>query len=299
MLEVTNIRVQSFDIGYLDVYWDIKPVFEDVNDYQFIVQRSDNEFGPYVDITVPLINKFHIRDNTVRGQYSYYHKIYYRIKVQKRTDTSVEQFWPETGGAKLGAKPDLAALEMARLNNLRLKEFAGRKIWIYPRKKAGQRCRMCFDEVSQRRIKSACGACYDTGWVGGFFAPVTTYGLIMSPDEVVTHANFSDIQNENTMLFLGNYPEISEGDLIIEGENIRWRVGSSISKIKKARALIRQQVQIHRIPKGDIEYTIPLNLPEDEMKNLLTSPERNYTNPQTLESDNLAKALNNIYGKRS
>lgn len=297
MLEVTNIRIRSFDIGYLDIYWDIKPVFEDVLNYEFIVQKSDNEFGPYYDLTVPLVDRYHIRDNTVKGQYSFYHKIYYRIKVRRRDDNSVEKVWPGTGGAKLEAKPDLAALEMARLNNLRLKEFSGRKIWIFPKKKAGQRCNICFDEVSQRRLRSGCSGCFDTGWVGGYYAPITTYGLIVTPDETVTHANFGDIQNENTMLFLGNYPELSEGDLVIEGENIRWRVGSTINKVKKARALVRQQAQVHRIPKGDIEYIIPLKLTDNELKDLLTSPERNYTNPQSLESDSLTAALNNLYGK--
>ena len=186
---------------------------------------------------------------------------------------------------------------MARLNNLRLKEFSGRKVWVFSKKKAGQRCRSCFDEGSQRRLRSGCSACYDTGWLGGYYAPITTYGLVVSPDETVIHANFGDIQNENTTLFTGNYPELSEGDLVLEGENIRWRVGSTITKVKKARSLIRQQAQIHRIPKGDIEYTIPLKLSEEELKNLLVSPERNYTNPQSLESDNLTAALNNIYGK--
>jgi hypothetical protein len=119
----------------------------------------------------------------------------------------------------------------------------------------------------------------------------------MSPDETVIHANFGDIQNENTVLFAGNYPELSEGDMVVEAENIRWRIGSTINKVKKARALVRQQAQLHRVPKGDIEYTIPLNLSENEVRTLLASPERNYTNPQSLESDNLATALNNIYGK--
>jgi len=298
VLEVTNIRVRSFDVGYLDIYWDIKPVFEDVNNYEFIVQKSENEFGPYHDLTVPVVNTFHIRDNTVRGQFSFYHKIYYRVKVRRRDDDTVSKTWPELGGAKLAAKPDLAALEMARLNNLRLKEFSGRQLWVYPRKKAGQRCRICFDEVSQRRLRSGCSVCFDTGWVGGYYAPITTHGLVVSPDESVIHANFGDVQNENTVLFAGNYPELSEGDIVVEAENIRWRIGSTINKIKKARALVRQQAQIHRVPKGDIEYTIPLNLTEIEVKDLLASPERNYTNPQSLESDNLASALNNIYGKR-
>ncbi len=288
--------MRSFDLGYLDIYWDISPSFEDVSNFEFVVEKSDNEFGPYHDLTVPFVNLFHIRDNTVRGQKNHYNKIYYRIRVQERGGAG-QAIFPEVGGAKLAALPDLAALEMARLNNLKLKEFSGRQVWVFPRKQSGQRCELCFDKVAQRRIRSGCSTCYDTSWVGGYHAPVQTYGMIVSPNEQTIHANFGDVQNENTTMLIGNYPEISEGDLVVEAENIRWRVASSIAKVKKSRALVRQQVAIHRIPTADIEYRIPLNLTEDQIKDLIASPERNYTNPQTLESAKLSNVLNNVFGK--
>jgi hypothetical protein len=296
MLEVTNIRVRSFDLSYLDIYWDIAPSFEDILNYEFTVEKSENEFGPYRDVHNPVVNSFHIRDNTVKGQHSFYHKLWYRVRVRNR-ESKEEKFWPEVGGAKLAARPDLAALEMARINNLKLKEFSGRKIWVFPKKTSGQRCPICFDEVSQRRLRSSCLSCFDTGWVGGFNAPVEVFAMVITPNETTTHAPFGDIQTENTSILLGNYPEVFEGDIIVEAENIRWRVGSNIGKIKKSRALVRQQAPIHRVPKSDIEYSIPINLLEDTIKGLVASPERNYTNPQTLESGKLVNALNNVFGK--
>lgn len=296
MLQVTNIRIRSFDLGYLDIYWDIEPSFESIGDYEFVVEKSDNEFGPYFDLTVPFVDRYHVRDNTVRGQKNYYNKIYYRVRVQERAGANQAVF-PEVGGAKLAAMPDLAALEMARLNNLKLKEFSGRQVWVFPKKQSGQRCRLCYDDVAQRRVRSGCSSCYDTSWVGGYHAPVRTYAMIVSPNEQTIHANFGDVQNENTMMLMGNYPEISEGDLVVEAENIRWRVASSISKVKKSRALVRQQGAIHRVPTSDIEYRIPINLSEDELKNLIASPERNYTNPQTIESAKLSNVLNNVFAK--
>lgn len=296
MLQVTNIRVRSFDLGYLDIYWDIEPSFEAVDAYEFVVEKSDNEFGPYHDLTVPFIDRYHVRDNTVRGQKNFYNKIYYRIRVQERGGSDQAVF-PEVGGVKLAALPDLAAMEMARLNNLKLKEFSGRQVWVFPRKQSGQRCRLCYDDVAQRRVRSGCATCYDTSWVGGYHAPVRTYAMIVSPNEQTIHANFGDVQNENTTMLIGNYPEISEGDLVVEAENIRWRVAASISKVKKSRALVRQQVAVHRVPTGDIEYRIPLNLSEEDIRDLIASPERNYTNPQTIEGDKLSNVLNNVFAK--
>ena len=120
--------------------------------------------------------------------------------------------------------------------------------------------------------------------------------MIVSPNETVVHSGFGDMEVENTTLLVGNYPELSEGDLVVEAENIRWRVGSTIAKVTKGRALIRQQAPIHRIPKGDSEYTVPLNLTNDEIKDLLASPDRNYTNPHNLEGDDIVSALNNVFG---
>ena len=306
MIEVTDIRIRSFDLSFLDIYWDVKPSFDDIADYQFIVEKADNEFGPYVALTVPVVNRFHVRDTTVKGQHSYYHKLWYRIRVQYREvakqtadGVSTDTVYPTLGGAKLAARPDLIALEMARINNLKLREFSGRQIWVFPRKKSGTKCSVCFDHVMQRRTRGNCQACFGTGYIGGYHAPVQVYGMVVTPDEQTTHAGFTSFESQDTMLLMGNYPEVFEGDLILEAENVRWRVGSRLSKVKKSRALIRQQVAIHQVPKGDVEYSIPLNLTDAEIQALIASPERNYTNPQTLDSDSLSSTILGVFGTKS
>jgi hypothetical protein len=298
MLEVTNIRVKSFDVGYLDVYWDVAPCYESTQDYEFVVQVSEAEFGPYYDLTPGMVDVYHVRDNTVRGQHSYYHQRYYRVMVRKRSDPAVSKTYPDLGGVKLGAAPDLYALEMARINNLKLQEFMGRKIWIFPRKQSGQRCGVCYDGVMSRKVRSSCPSCFDTTWVGGFHQPIQVYGMIVTPNESTTQANFTRVQNENTTMLLGNYPEVSEGDVVVEAENVRWRIGSEIQKIHKARALIRQQVPVHRIPSSDIEYSLPINLSDADVRDLVASPARNYTNPHNLESVSLSEALNSVFGPK-
>lgn len=297
MIKISDITVRSFNIDYLDVYWDLEDSFDDIRAYEFVVERADSEFGPYQAVSPAMVDRYHFRDMSVRGRHSYYNKIYYRVSIRNR-ETGDTTVFPKTGGFKLAAKPDLAALEMARMTNLKLKEFSGRKVWVFPKRKTGQRCAVCFDPVSQRKLRSQCPNCFDTTWVGGYLAPVEAYALIVTPNEQTIHANFGNVENENTSVQLGNYPELFEGDIIVEAENVRWRVASTISKIKKARSLVRQQAALHRIPKGDIEYSLPINLSEEDIKNLSASPERNYTNPQTLESAKLSNVLTDIFGGR-
>lgn len=288
MLQVSNIRVRGFTLGALDVYWDITPGYEDVGDYTFTLLRSEAEFGPYLPVTAPFRNAFQVRDNSVPNWHAFYNRIYYRVLVTHRT-TAETATYPELGGASLGAKPDLIALEMARLNNLRLKEFSGRALWVYPRRRSGQHCTVCFDRVRQRRLRADCQVCWGTSWVGGYNAPVLTYGQVVTPAQSNTPV---------TLLLLGNYPDVDEGDLVVEAENVRWRVGPDVQKVSKGRAMIRQQATIVGVPIGDIEYLVPLNLTADEMRDSLGGPERNYTNPQTLTSNKLGAALSGLYGKR-
>jgi hypothetical protein len=297
MLEVTNIRVRSFNLDYLDIYWDLAPTYEDVLDYEFVVQTSDSEFGPYYDLTIPIVDLFHVRDITVKGRHSVYHKRYYRVIARKRADNTVTATFPELGGVRMSAPPDLYALEMARINNLKLREFMGRKVWIFPRKQSGQRCGVCWDKTMSRKTRSACPSCFDTTWVGGFHPPVEVWCMIISPAEQSAQTNFTRVANQNTTMLAGNYPELSEGDVVVEAENIRWRVGSDLQKIRKARALIRQQVAVHAIPKSDIEYTLPIRLADADVRDLMASPERNYTNPSNLEDPALLSALNSVFGR--
>ena len=70
----------------------------------------------------------------------------------------------------------------------------------------------------------------------------------------------------------------------------------TIKKVKKSRAIIRQQAPLHRIPNGDVEFKLPINLSEQEIADLQASPERNLTNPQTIESAKLVNALNSAFG---
>jgi len=296
VIKVVNARLRAFNIGYLDLYWDVAPCYEDLGNYEFTIQRAEAEFGPYTDITPAFRDQYHFRDSSIKGYHSFFNRIFYRIKVKNR-QTGDEVLFPETGGVRLEGKPDLAALEMARLNNIRLREFSGRVIWVFPKKHYGQRCSVCFDRVTNRTIKSDCPSCYSTAFVGGYHTPIQTYGNMSSNTEATTKMPVV-VENVDTYLLLGNYPELDEGDLVIDAENRRWRVGQGVNKVRKANALIRQQAQVHLIPRSDIEYKLPLNLTESEIKNLLAAPARNYTNPQTLSSANLDRALTNIFGDR-
>lgn len=292
MLKVTNIRVRSFDLDYLDLYWDIEPTFEDVNDFSFVVEKSYSQFGPYFDLTGSFRNQFHLRDTTVRTQHSFYTNSYYRVRTTNIATSEVVTYPLDGAGIRLEALPDLIGLEQARQSRLRLKESDGRKVWLFPRKKFGQRC-SCYDESTQQKLRSHCRTCYDTSWVGGYDTPLETYAQIVQRDEQTLKTLIGEIETENALGLFSNYPELFEGWIVVEAENVRWRVGPKITKVRKARALVRQQAELHRIAKDDVEYFLPVNI--SDIASLQATPERNMTAPHSLEAVKIVDTALSIF----
>lgn len=292
MLQIRSIKVRSFDLAYLDVFWEIEPSYEDAANYEFELQRSEAQFGPFDPVVSGVVDSYHVRDHTVRGRHDLYWSLFYRIQVKDRRSAETRTFPEDGSGVRLDAAPDLMALEMARQENLKLREFKGRQVWIYPRRRSGQRCSVCFDHVQQRRVRSNCPTCYNTGFVGGFHTPVIAYMQIVSPTERTLPTQHGKVAVEATQFLLGNYPLLHSGDMVIEGENIRWKVGDDLVVVRKGRSPIRQQGILSRVLPDDVWQRVPVAVTDDELAVLETSPERNFTNPQTPGS--LSKAVKAI-----
>jgi hypothetical protein len=189
------------------------------------------------------------------------------------------------------------AMEMARNFQIRLEEYVGRVAWLFPIRSFGQTCSACVDGVTLRKTKSKCLACYDTHWVGGYHRPIEVHIQIIAPPEVTTTADLGEIQNINATGRLANYPEVHPRWLVIDAENRRWRVGEGIRRVEKGRGLIRQDFPLHAIPRGDIEYLLPLNLTDAEQETLFPGPRRLFTNPQDVGNDKTPEydALRGLY----
>jgi len=283
MLEVVNFRVRTFTVEHLDLYWEIVPTSEDPFDYDFYVERSDHEHSGYKRIAGPFSDKYHFQDTTLKGISSHYRQWFYRLQVvdKKRGD---DLYFPGQGGVTLRADPDLIALEAARNTQIRLQEFIGRLVWVFPIRTFGQYC-TCVDSITQRKTASNCLVCYDTKYVGGYHQPIELMMQIIMPPEATTTADMGEIQNINATGRLSNYPEVHPRWMVVDSENTRWRIGEGIRRIEKGRALVRQDFPLHAVPKQDIEYRLPVNLTDAEKLALFSGPRRLFTNPQDVGED--------------
>jgi hypothetical protein len=281
VIEVTDIQVRSFDLDFLDLNWRIKPFYGEIREYSFTVEKSHRQYGPFFTLVGPFIDKYRVRDNTVRTNLDHYRDSYYRIKVI-HTPTGETETYPTSGaGVSIGVPPDLQALEMARQERLILQECDGRLLWIFPRRTFGARC-SCYDARMGRKLRSNCRTCYDTSWVGGFESPLQVYGQVTKADgETARETKISELSLQQARFRLPNYPDVAPGDVIVETENKRWRIGEGLQVPEKSRSIVRQTGQLRRIPEGDIEYYLPINVADPFA--VQGSPPRNFFNPADIE----------------
>jgi hypothetical protein len=285
MINVTKISVGNLDLDHLDIFWEIDKVPASSDDlskheifnYDFYVLRSgDSAMGPFEQIAGPFRDQYMLRD----VQVSLLHKwrqYFYKIKVVDRRTQASKEFGPQ---ASSSAPIDLIGAEIIRQEDVLFREFIGRKCWLFKKRTFGPLC-TCYDLTLQRRTRSGHALCFDTGFLGGYMAPIEVYIQIDPAGTNRQATSVGEIQPGDTSARMISFPPVSPGDILVESENHRWRV-ISMSPTERLRAAIRQELKLHEIPRGDIEYALPVNV---DVQNLTPAAPRNFSNPQNLESN--------------
>jgi len=257
MLDIDKTFINSFSKDYLQVNWTIQPTIEDINLYTFTIKRSNSPSGPFITVVGGLSNQFGFKDTTVNLK-SDWRKYYYKVEVVEVADNNNTS---ETEPFYQGYEPDPIALTIIERNNLILSsEFTGRPVFIFIKKTYGMRCGECWDYVLKRRGKSNCLTCYDTGFVGGYFDSINAQMNINPENERVQMQKFK-MENNQTAGWLSNEPQLSPGDMIVEGFNNRWRV-VDVRKTERQRVLLHQTVRLVSIDNCDIEYKV--RIPDED-----------------------------------
>jgi len=294
-LVVRSMRVGSFSLSFLDIRWEIAPLYDDIENYQFYVEKASREHGPYQKLVGPLVNVFRVRDGSVSTTLDHYRDTFYRLRIVNISENSTS-YYPTNGrGVRQEALPTLEALEIARQENIRLRHRGGRKLWVFPRRKFGARC-SCYDSVMRKRLVDSCLTCFNTTWIGGFESPIEVYGQVVLHRQKTEQVGVTENSSEVASIKLPHYPIISDGDVIIEAENKRWRVAGEVFAPEHYRFPVRQEARCFRISEGDIEYSIPLNAAFDPVVDLAT-PGRALNSAKNSEADRIERTSLGILAK--
>ncbi len=257
MLDITKVQCRSLELSRMYITWETKGS-EDPLDYDIHVERASSPGGLWTQLTsVPLVDTYIFVDSQP-GLLHTWNQLYYQLNVTRRA-TGESAIFPRVP-VRLEARPPLDALEMSRQEMVMLKELTGRKCWLFKRRTWGARCPECWDKHSMRKTKSNCRTCWNTGWMGGYHKPIEFWCQI---DPAAVGVQLLDgpgeTQQINSSARTIFFPPIDPRDIIVEAENKRWRVHSR-SLTERARSPVKQEIQIHRIPEGDMEFELPLNI---------------------------------------
>jgi hypothetical protein len=275
-IEVERLRVRSLDVDFHEISWRLASTTEDIFDYTFQVLRSEAPEGPFEPISEVFEDQYLFIDNQVRRGHSY-RQLHYKILVTQKSTGDTKEFGP----ASQGPEADLVATELRKHMNILFREFIGRRCWVFPVRTFGQRCSECWNDTLQKRTKSGCLSCYDTGFVKGYHRPVEAWISIDPNPSSEQNTSVGPLQQSTTTARMGYWPPVKPRDIIIEAENNRWRV-NTISTTQQVRAAVHQELGLHQIPKTDVEYRIEFDI-GGALKDLWMGPARNFTNPHDLE----------------
>src|SRR5215204_407833 len=276
-ITVADLLVRSLDVDYNEVSWTVAPTSEDIFDYTFQVLRSEGPEGPYFPISAEFQDKYLFLDNNIKSaneDRTYYYKL--QIRLKRTNEIAL------VGPSARGPDADLIAVELRKHVALLMREFIGRRCWVFPVRTFGQRCPDCWQWHIQKKVKSGCVTCYDVSFCGGYLQPIEMWMSIDPTPQATQNTNVGPMQQRDTTARSTFWPPLKPGDLIVEPENLRWRV-TNVTTTQQVRAPVHQEVSMHKIPSSDIEYKLPLHL-EDALRNLYLLPARNMNNPQDLEA---------------
>lgn len=259
MIEIGALQIKSFVLDELTVSWEaeIDPD-EDINEYEFIVLRSESPEGEFEIVSPGLIDTFTFIDKDVNTR-NKWRKFYYKIEALHTPSGRV--FSSEAKSSFIPTDMTLIGLEIARRERILLSGagsnsgFVGIPCTLFIRRTFGPRCPECWDYI-KRQIKGPCDACYGVGRYKGYMAPIyPVYFQIEPHAQSVDHSNIGELQHAQTSGWTSNYPLLSPGDVIIEPGNRRWRI-SSVATTEQFRVPVRQIVQLFYIDPSDIEYRL-------------------------------------------
>ena len=230
----------------------------------YIVQRSECSDAGFVDISEPIaasLDPISFIDNNLPND-SRLPTFYYRVVMKSRSGTSLDISsveYAREARSKIG-------LEIVRRINLLLKRYVGRKAFLFVKKTHGVRCPNCWDSVKERRVRSQCIECNDTGFKSGYCAGIPILVSDRSPEKTKTPDLLGSHEEINANFFTSNFPVMKPGDIFYLEDGMFYRV-DKMRPILFRETLVQQEFQAASIEKDRIinKLSIPDFNEFDEM----------------------------------
>jgi hypothetical protein len=255
MVTIKDIEVLDlFSTQFLHVKFTINDTSEDITEYSFNLYKANSPEDAFV-LIAPNITDFVYSDYDV-NLYNPAISYYYKVEI---VDKNGIKTISDKMGAYRGRQPDAVAETIVYNYNTYLKNIINNQMHLLQRKHNGQLCTHCYDKIRRRASDSNCPFCYATKYIGGYYPPTQIYVSLLNSASIVNEFTISSDTEEVSpiQLWTSNFPIIKVQDVLIDRNNDRFIV-TNWQPTYKDYYIIRQLIQIQRIPKSDVVYTFPI-----------------------------------------
>ena len=262
MISLTTLTVTSYNRDLANVAWTIQSTSESLAGYTlslYVSEAPSTDLGDY-DLVASGISASDYSYNdttTVSGLYSDNRTWYYLAVVEKTStgETSTQPSSPAYLKINTLSRP---YTEILRQKNLVLERFSAREsLYFVKRRTWGTYCTNCWDTTLQRITVSNCPTCLGTGYVGGYFTPVTFNGMINPAPKYNEITMFGQFMPSDCLLYMTNFPVLTTQDVIVDAINRRWLV-NDVRYLEFKGRVIEQQARLSKISIDDAIYTISI-----------------------------------------
>lgn len=223
------------------------------------IQKSENEENGWRTIGRWDFGSTYEFNDTTGSTSSHRHGMEYYRLVMPEIKTII-------GNACYEGTMEPYGLEVARRNRIKLKQGkCGNKCYALVRMRDGARCPECWNEMFQKRTRSNCPTCNDTGYIIGYYNPIVIY-VNFGPETAIIHAEIDGPTNpaDEVSGWTGNYPLLANGDAIVEANSLRVWIVKQIQVTTYRRIITKQIITIKRSTGDDRTMNILSKLPKED-----------------------------------
>ena len=266
MIKVKNLRALSdLSLDYLVIKWEIEDTQESLTNYRFDIYRcvgTDNE-DDYELVSKIKGNIFEFYDTGAlqykRGVHFYYKviPIYIPSEIQGEAEKCLSLY---------DRRNDVYANYIRHVNNVYLNVIGNKEGYILTKRRFGQKCSRCWDDIRRQHSRHNCPNCFGTGYEGGYHLPNKVKFNYMSTTSAMSENIGVDGRGDNNQdinIWIGNYPIVSIGDIFVDENNNRYKVNQIQRTTKNNEHILRQILNMQLLSTSDPVYDIIIDVGGD------------------------------------
>lgn len=234
------------------------------------VDRSGGPEGPWelvaeADNQYAVLDRFEASTDHIRfltsNQLTFFDRVFYRVTAQGAEGAPVSDV-RETGPSNAAARP--ADVKMAQYRRKlqyeyrRSAKLTGTEVLVFKRRQWGERCLRCTDVRTKAIVRPDCRACWSTGLIGGYWAPVRTYAPRAPLSTSVEVTGEQKAEGSSTTFVLPDLPQLERDDLLVSVEDQRRFFVRTQEQVELKLRGIQQQVGCVEVSRDHVVYRMPV-----------------------------------------